>query len=589
MSTQRRLLLTLLVAAAAGLVPGAEHASAELSLEQRCIAGGLVLPVESRGYTFNHHPEKDREIRATDNFLAPAEIATEFEAIIADLPAACGGGFSRQGQIKLQFKATGGGGEWRPIRNGWEEIHWGERYLDPPKPTLVEHRVLPCGPRESGPPGFPEYAVEEPTLTCDSYVVREYSSSDPPRSPFVSFRSQQNIGSLGLGCATASRARIKLSIVNDATKAIAAVRLINVTIPVESWYQARCLGKFSIQDKAAARRCPQRAIGAVPGGPPTVWGVKSERVSCARASAVAQEALQEPAFSQGLASPQDVGDWHCFFARRGAVTCLQGAKRVHLTARRSVRERCEGAPRGVKRLGVAETSCEVAFGLLNQIQLDPSKDPFEMYGLGSDAWSCAYLQRFDSDDRVTLSYHCFAGKAMVGFEIAASKDRVVPVEPAVIAAEVILPGTGPAALFALTPEMKFGERVKWTRHEALLPIEVEPALVGRRAQLELVEFKAECTWTADQGQTSPICPTSKRVGASRRTVSLKASQLIHFVPRKHRGNWLYRLTIKTPPFSYNGLSYRRTSHSLTASVVNEAANCEINPWCHPNKKRDGDR
>ena len=582
----RRLLLALLVASAVSLAYGVSLASAELTPEQRCIAAGLVLPEESRGYTFNHHPEKDHEIRATDNYLAAAEIASSFEAIVADLPATCRGHFSRRGLIKLQFKSSKGGDRWRSIRKGWEEIQWSERYLDPPKPTLVERQVT-TGSSELPPSGSIEYEVEEPATTRrgSSQVTREYSSSDPPLSPFVAVRSQQNIGSLGLGCAVASRARLKLEIVDDATKAILAVRLVEIPIAVDSWFRARCQGEFSIQDSAAAQRCGKQVIGGAPGGPPAVWGVKVQRVACGRAAAVAQEALQEPAFSQRSIAIQEVDGWRCFYGHRGAAACLQGPKRVFLVARKRAGEKCAAAPRGIKGVSVAKTSCEVGIGLASQVQQDPSKELLATLQFGSSTWSCAALRYLDSDDRSIVDYHCFSGEAMVTFEVASSKDRLVPVEPTAIAPEVILPGKGPAALFALTPELKFGERAKWTKRKAFLPIEVEPALVGRKARLELVESEAECSWTADEGQTSPICPTSKRVGASTRLITLEATQLVYFAPRKHRGNWLYRLTVKTRPFTYNGLSYRRTSHVAIASVINEADKCEINPWCHPNKNR----
>ncbi|HWJ42358.1 MAG TPA: hypothetical protein VNR67_02895, partial [Solirubrobacterales bacterium] len=74
--------IALTVFALAALVPVAP--AAELPLEQRCIASGLVPPQEYRGYAFNHHPEKDREVRATDNYLAPALVEAEIEAVIAD-------------------------------------------------------------------------------------------------------------------------------------------------------------------------------------------------------------------------------------------------------------------------------------------------------------------------------------------------------------------------------------------------------------------------------------------------------------------------------------------------------------------------
>jgi len=43
---------------------------------------------------------------------------------------------------------------------------------------------------------------------------------------------------------------------------------------------------------------------------------------------------------------------------------------------------------------------------------------------------------------------------------------------------------------------------------------------------------------------------------------LKDSQTINVGPRKHRGNWVYRLTISTSAFSLRSLDYRETSHTL---------------------------
>lgn len=574
-------LLAVLVGATV-LAAGVGRAAAD-SPEQRCIAAGLVTPLETRGFVFNHHPEKDREIRATDNYLASAEIAAEFEAVIADLPAACRGHFSRRGLIKLQFKASKGGERWRSIRKGWEEIYWGQRYLDPPKVDPVERRYTTV---VEGPsfPAVPEYEVdEEPSFREESTTVfYEEPPNEPPLSPFVDVRSQQNTGSLGLGCATAGRARIKLEIVDDATKAIVAVRLLSIPIPVDSWFRARCAGRFSIQDSSGAKRCG-RLVGGAPGGPPALWGVKVQRVGCGAATAIGQQALQLPAFSQGSIAPQRVDGWACFYGHRGAAACLQGQKRIFLVARKRTGEQCDG-PRGVRKLSVANASCEAAAAVASQIQQDPGKDVFSTRQAGGGTWSCSAIRYLDSDDRVILDYHCFSGTAMAVFEVPAFKGSLVPTEPTSVAPEVIFPGSGPAELFALTPELKFGENAKWTKHKAFLPIEVEPALVGQKAYLELVAQKAECTWTADEGQDSPICPTRRRVGTSKRSITLEPTQLVYFAPRKRRGNWLYRLTVKTRPFTYNGLSYRRTSHVATAVMINEADNCEINPWCHPNKK-----
>jgi len=530
--------LTALLALLGGVVTGGAEA-AELPLEQRCIAAGLVPPQEYRAYAFNHHPEKDREVRASENFISPAEVRMEMQGLFADLPEACRGHFHRDGQLKLEFTASKGGKRWHPLRPGWEEVHWAQRHL---LPTQVS-----------------------------------YGEGGEELSPFVYFQAAQNDGTLGLGCALEARARIKLAIVDDATGAIVAIRFLYLPVPVDQWYQARCLGKFSIQDVGDARRCSRRPIGAAPGGRPLAWSVRTEGVGCGVAAAIGQEALEVPAYSQMVPLTQMVSGWRCFYATRPAVACLHGAQHIYMIARRGVSESC-GRVRGIAGLSVAGTSCDVATELAGAARGNAIGQPF-FKEAGEVTWSCAAYTYLESEDHQLATYHCFFSGALVTFKIE-GKERVVPAEPDSIPPEVILPTEGPASLFALTPELKFGERAKWTRQRVLVPIEAEPALVGQVATVEVVAFKAKCEWTNDETQTSPICPSRKRVGRSQRRLTLQASQLVFFAPRRNRGNWEYRMRVTTQPFSFNGLSYRKTSHVAWADMINEAAHCERNPWCH---------
>lgn len=523
--------------------------ASELPLEQRCIAAGLVPPQEYQGYAFNHHPEKDREVRASENFISPAEVDAQMNAVIADLPPVCSGHFHREGQLKLEFKASKGGKRWRPLRAGWEQIHWSQHYLPP---TRISYESEGGGESEG----------EEP-------------------SPFTSFGAGQNDGTLGLGCALQARAKIRLEILDDAGGAIVAIRFLYLPIAVDKWFQARCLGKFSIQDVGDARRCPRRPIGAAPGGKPLAWGVRAEGVACAAASAIGQKALEVPAYSEGAPTSAAVDGWRCLYANRPAVACLQGSKHVYLTARRGVSESC-GKVRGVAGLSVAGAPCAVAAELAGAAPRNAIGQPFSREAEGA-LWSCAAYVYLELEDHQLATYHCFAGGTLVTFKIE-GRERVVPVEPQSIPPEAILPAEGPASLFALTPELGFGDDWKWGGQKVLVPIEVEPALVGQVATVEVVAFMAKCEWTSDAGQDSPVCLSRKRVGRSQRRITLQATQLVFFAPRQNRGNWEYRMLVTTNPFSYNGLSYRKTSHVTWAYMINEAAHCERNPWCYRHQK-----
>ncbi|HWJ42591.1 MAG TPA: hypothetical protein VNR67_04080, partial [Solirubrobacterales bacterium] len=462
---------------------------------------------------------------------------------IADLPPPCRGHFHRNGQVKLEYRASRGGKRWRPLRAGWEEIDWEQRFLPP------------------------------------TGVTYQGEGDDP--SPFTAFRASQGDISLGLGCALKARARVKLAIVDEASGAIVAIRLLDLPIAVDGWFRARCQGKFSIHDVGAARRCPRRAIGAVPGGKPLVWGVKAERIGCGAASAVAQRALQAPAYAQGAPTSQEVEGWRCHYANRPAVACLRGSRRVYMIARGGVGESCGGV-RGARGFSVVGAPCEVAAELVGAVPRNPPGQPFG-HEAGGRTWFCAAYIHLEPEDRQQATYHCFSGGALVTF-VVKGKDRVVPVEPESIPAEAILPAEGPASLFTLTPELRFGDGWKWTSRKLFAQVEAEPALAGQPAGVEVIAYRAKCEWTSDPGEDVPICPSRRRVGRTLRRISLTEDQLIFFAPRQVRGNWIYRMRITTKPFSLGRLRYGRTSHVTWAYMINDAAHCERNPWCYRNNR-----
>lgn len=549
-----------LLAAATSSASGAEP-----SLPERCMANGLIDLQDATGSTFNHHPEKKRELRSTDHFLSSLETDTSFAGAIADLPTYCGGSFHREGSIKLLFKTTKWG--WRPLYKAWQPITWFQECLEEPT-TRSKPEYLP----------LPE--------TSEEIVYALRTGDDCTRSPWLRFSTHQNRNTFGLGCTTASRARLKLLIVDDQTSAIIAARLYTIPIQVESWYLARCLGRFSIQEQKPARRCSEQLIGGFPNGGPSLWSVRVKRVGCNSALKIGRRALRLPAFSEGAFTAQSVKRWKCYYASRGAVSCERRGRHIFMKLRGGVGERCKTpiSPAGVKALRVVGSSCQLAAELATQLQAEPGVPSPVTREAGGFDWACAFQRYFEYDDRSVSRYYCYSGDAAIAFNFAEPKNRLIPVEQVAMSPGVILPGQGPKQLFTLTPEIKFSERVKWTRTKILLPLTVEPALVGKKARLKLEKLTAKCEWTSDEGQTSPICPSTRSVGTTRRNIVLKDSQTINVGPRKHRGNWVYRLTISTPAFSLRSLDYRETSHTLNFWMVNAATHCERNPWCHPNKK-----
>lgn len=569
MSLSALLLLTCCLFA----VAAARSWSAEMSsVAERCIANGLVDFQEATGSTFNHHPEKQRELRGTDTFLTSLETDTSFQGVIADLPAYCQGSFHREGSIKLLFKTTKRG--WRPIYKAWTPIKWETH-------DLYDRRA-----RDPGPEYFPD---EEQGSGEVEHATASVAGDRGTPSPWVRFETHQNTNTLGLGCTVASRAAVKLLIVDDQTSAIVAARVYTVPIQIESWYLARCLRKFSLESQAHAKRCSQRAIA----GGPSLWKVRVKRVSCDLGRRVAQAALQLPAYSEGATVAQQVEGWRCYYASRGAVSCQRGSRHIYTQLRSGAGDKCErsAAPAGVKSLKALGASCGVASELASSILAEPGSPSPVGKVAGGGGWDCAARRFLAYEDQMTGSYNCFSGRAAVSFSLPKPKQRLIPSEQTVIPAGVVLPGQGHEQLFTITPEIKFSENAKWTRSEILISFTAEPALVGQRADIKLEKLTAKCEWTSDEMQDTPICPSMRRTGrAQRRSIVLEGSQTIEVGPRKRRGNWIYRLTVSTRPFSLHSLSYRKTSHAFSFWMIYAATHCERNPWCHHRpKQRRGPR
>lgn len=560
-----RLSVLLMLACCLSAVAASRSSAAELPLAERCIANGLVDFQETTGSTFNHHPEKQRELRSTDHFLTSLETDTSFQGVIADLPVYCQGSFHREGSIKLLFKTTKH--SWRPINKGWEPLTW------------ETHDLYDRTTSQPGPEYFPDEELGGGEIHYDA--ASSYDDGGTP-SPWVRTGTHQNTNTLGLGCTIASRARIRLLIVDDRTSAIIAARLYTIPIQVESWYLARCLKKFSLESQAQAKSCPERAIA----GGPSLWRVKVKGVSCREARAIGQQALQLPPFSEGITTAQRIGSWQCYYALRGAVSCKRGDHHIYTQLRGGAGDKCDKSvvPAGVKSLKGLGAPCSAAAELASAVLAEPGSQSPVRKEIGGVSWNCASKRYFEYEDRTIHAYNCFSDQAAVYFRFPKPKQRLIPTEQVAVSANVIFPGQGPKQLFAITPEITFSEHVKWTKSKILLPFTVEPALVGQRAHLKLETLTAQCEWTSDEGQTSPICPSTRRIGTATRSIALKDFQTINVGQRKHRGNWIYRLTISTPAFSLSSLAYKKTSHTLNFWMINAATHCERNPWCHPHKK-----
>jgi hypothetical protein len=541
-----------LAASVALVVVGAFGASASTvvaapepgSLEEQCIAAATVLPQEAQGFMFNHHPEKKREPRAGDHYLTVLETVAEFNSLVPRIPDACGGHFSQVVLAKAQFQTTKSPHRWRSLRQRWERL-----------PLAID------------------------TL--------EFIGDPPPLSSFGLLRGQQTLNTFGLGCTLGGRVDYKLEVVNEANQAIVAVREATVPLQVDSWFEARCLGTFSIQESSGARRCGQ-VVGARAGAGPSLWGVKVAGVGCSRGRAVAQQALEQPGFLKGSLLEQRLDGWRCFYGHRGAAACQRGGSHIFLVGHRGgTGEACPQAPRGALKLEQAGTSCDVALGLAEALAAAPRTESVLTPAAGGRTFACASLPRLGLGDRMEYSYACAAGGAVVTFELREPKSaRLVPAPPSSIAPEVRLPPAGLLG-FPRTPTLKFDYGVL-RGGKIVVPLEVDGALVGRRAEITFTVRTAKCEWTADPGQTEPICGATRLLGSPKtRAITLREKQTITLGPNRKRGNWIYEARVKTKPFVSAGLPYTHALGSAYWSVINEATNCSANPWCHPHHKRAG--
>ena len=509
------------------------------SLEESCIAAGTVLPTEMRGFMFNHHPEKNREPRASDHYQTVLETVAEFQGVLPRISDECNGHFRQMVYAKAQYQATKSPSRWLSLERRWENL----------------------------PLGTQEFLGDPPWLSSFSY-----------------FQGQQNINTFGRGCTVRGRVRFKFEVLDKENGAVVAIRYADVPLQVDSWFEARCLGTFSIHESSGAHRCGQ-VVGTRPFGRATLWGVKVRGVACATAKTVAGHALEVPAFLEGSLHEQRLNGWRCFYGHRGAASCSRGAGHIFLVARGEAASRCDAAPHGVRALAVAGVDCSAGGELVEALRTDPTTDTDLLRSVATGTWSCPANRTLGKEDRVTASYECVAGGRVVSFDLIAPKAaRVVPVPPSSIPAEVRLPPPGDLG-FPRTPLLRFGYQ-KTMHGKLLLPLEVDPALVGRHARLQIKTGTMKCEWTADPGEDVPSCgPTHWRGRPRSRKVTLHAKQLVAVGPSRHRGNWAYEAKIKTAAFKVAGLPYTKAVGDGWAGVINHASNCSASPWCHPHHRR----
>jgi hypothetical protein len=514
------------------------------SLEESCIAAGTVLPTGINGFMFNHHPEKKREARASDHYQTALETVAEFQGTVPRMPAPCEGHFTQVVLGKAEFQAARSPHRWRSLRRRWERL-----------PLNVN--------------------------------VLEFVGDPPPLSSYATFGGQQGLNTFGLGCTLRGRVDLRLEVVDEADQAIIAIRDMRLPLPVDSWFRARCLGRLSIQESSGARHCGQ-AAAAKAGRGPTVWGVKIVRMGCAQAMAVARRAFEAPSFLRDTVDEVKVGSWSCYFSHRGAAGCTRGRSRLFLVDLRGhTGEQCAKGLAAVRSVTQAGTSCAVAQELIRASAAAPRTSTALTLAAGGASFTCGVESSLGMGDRMEYAYACAAGGAVVSFRILEPKSaRMIPVAPTTIPSEVKLPPAGLLG-FPRTPKLKFGYAVIHG-NQVWLPLEVDPALVGREGILEITIGTMSCEWTADPSDTDPTCGTLHRQGpVRRRTVVLQANQEILIGPDRHNGNWDYAVWMKTKAFVSDGLPYTHAAGWGYAILINHATNCAANPWCHPDQKRVG--
>ncbi len=506
------------------------------------MAAGTVLPQEVGGFFFNHHPEKKREPRATDKFLTSLESVAEFSGVIPAMPAACDGRYQRALFATADFRATRTGARWHPMLRGWGQLPIEERYL-------------------------------------------RSKSYPPPLSPFAAFGTHQNTNSFGLGCTTAGRIRFKLEVVDEANGVTIARRYAEARLPVDSWFQARCLGRFSIQESARAHSCGERLLGTSRRAEPTQWGVKVLRVGCDAAARIAERALRLPAILRGSVAAQSLEGWRCYFGHRGAASCNSGARHVFMLARGNDSLRCESGPRkdGVARLNAAGVPCDVALGLVTFVRGQPATDLELDLSASGQSWSCIVSRYLGEDDLFTNRYACFSAAALVTFELSAPEtERQVPSLPTVVPPDVEF---APAGLlgFPRTPRLRFDYQ-KWRKGRMLLPLEAEEVLVGRRARLKIVAYTQRCLESADPSEDYLFCYSRRMVGRPvTRSLTLQPTQLVNVGRLPRHGNWEYRITATTRPFIVSGIAFEKAVAVGYAGVNNDVEKCPSSPLCNKHR------
>lgn len=511
----------LIVAALACLVflilPTASPAAAPL--DQACIAVGTVAPIEVLGDTFNHHPERKREAKATDTSFKPFEIESGAVVVLPRLPAQCINRYRQLFRTRLQYKSTTSGGRWHSM-SAWHAPTAGRR------------------------------AYEGPTQSTSFYTE---------------VGDGAEVAGLRNGCATASRLQMSTSILDEGSGAIIARRTSSFEIPVDAWYQARCMGRVSIRDLPKLKPCGSRARGSGPGALNIVsWNERAKGLGCRKVAGVAQAALEAPEFSEGLPAARVEG-WQCYFPERGGVVdCIHGDKRVYLVSRHSYAERCKEKSPLLTKVSVLGTSCDAVGGIVAAVAKEPRTALRVASNVDGVGWSCSARRALGYDDRMANTYHCFAPGKQVCFNLADSPERSPPAVPEKIPPQVQLPAAGTISL-PRAPDIKFFYEPTYGNHKITIPLEVEPALRGRRALVKIKIFATNCVPLTD-GE-SRVCNGRGSAGQVTRHIILKASNdiAIH-VP--HQGDWVYLFTVRTAPFTSGGIPFTTGIARRGASYFN---------------------
>jgi hypothetical protein len=105
------------------------------SLDQECIAAGTVAPVEVRGRTFNHHPEREREAKPADKSFKPFQIESGAVVVLPRLPAQCANRYRPLFRTRFQYKSTKGGDRWHSMSDWRAAAAHGRAYDGPTQST----------------------------------------------------------------------------------------------------------------------------------------------------------------------------------------------------------------------------------------------------------------------------------------------------------------------------------------------------------------------------------------------------------------------------------------------------------------------